>query len=120
MQRTKMGRSSTLRASWMMWLLCQSLVVSAGCGSCADPAEKENEKVGNFFEPRGIGEVEAESVALMIGAAHGMDTSGYTIPYVSTWAARVDAKSPARSSRPPVSESARRHWESWTGSTPHK
>ncbi|GAB3058088.1 hypothetical protein GCM10027079_24840 [Sediminivirga luteola] len=69
---------------------------------------------------RGIGEVEAESVALMIGAAHGMDTSGYTIPYVSTWAARVDAKSPARSSRPPVSESARRHWESWTGSTPHK
>lgn len=58
MQRTKMGRSSTLRASWMMWLLCQSLVVSAGCGSCADPAEKENEKVGNFFEPRGIGEFE--------------------------------------------------------------
>jgi hypothetical protein len=32
---------------------------------------------------RGIGEVEAESVALMIGAAHGMDTSSYTIPYVS-------------------------------------
>ena len=43
---------------------------------------------------RGIGEVEAESVALMIGAAHGMDTSGYTIPYVSTWAARVDGKEP--------------------------
>ncbi|GAB3129115.1 hypothetical protein GCM10027056_30560 [Glaciibacter psychrotolerans] len=36
---------------------------------------------------RGISEVEAESVALMIGAAHGMDTSIYTIPYVSTWAA---------------------------------
>ncbi|WGP07820.1 ArdC-like ssDNA-binding domain-containing protein [Bacillus subtilis] len=43
---------------------------------------------------RGIGEVEAESVALMIGAAHDMDTSGYTIPYVSTWAARVDGKEP--------------------------
>ncbi|GAA1488237.1 ArdC-like ssDNA-binding domain-containing protein [Brachybacterium sacelli] len=43
---------------------------------------------------RGIGEVEAESVALMIGAAHHMDTSGYTIPYVSTWAARVDGKEP--------------------------
>ena len=43
---------------------------------------------------RGIGEVEAESVALMVGAAHGMDTSGYTIPYVSTWAARVDGKEP--------------------------
>lgn len=43
---------------------------------------------------RGVGEVEAESVALMIGAAHRMDTSGYTIPYVSTWAARVDGKEP--------------------------
>lgn len=43
---------------------------------------------------RGIGEVEAEAVALMVGAAHGMDTSGYTIPYVSTWAARVDGKEP--------------------------
>ena len=43
---------------------------------------------------RGIGEVEAESVALMVGAAHGMDTSGYTIPYVSTWATRVDGKEP--------------------------
>lgn len=43
---------------------------------------------------RGISEVEAESVALMVGAAHGMDTSGYTIPYVSTWAARVDGKEP--------------------------
>ncbi|NLU83007.1 ArdC-like ssDNA-binding domain-containing protein [Rhodococcus sp. HNM0569] len=43
---------------------------------------------------RGVGEVEAESVALMVGAAHGMDTSGYTIPYVSTWAARVDGKEP--------------------------
>jgi hypothetical protein len=45
---------------------------------------------------RGVGEVEAESVALMIGAAHGMDTTGYTIPYVSTWAARVDGKDPVQ------------------------
>lgn len=44
---------------------------------------------------RGIGEVEAESVALMIGAAHGMDTSSYTIPYVSGWAGSVKDKSPA-------------------------
>lgn len=43
---------------------------------------------------RGIGEVEAESVALMIGAAHGMDTSSYTIPYVAGWAGNVDGKSP--------------------------
>jgi hypothetical protein len=44
---------------------------------------------------RGIGEVEAESVALMIGAAHGMDTAAYTIPYVSGWAGTVKDKDPA-------------------------
>ncbi|MRG58790.1 serine/arginine repetitive matrix protein 2 [Agromyces sp. CFH 90414] len=43
---------------------------------------------------RGIGEVEAESVALMIGAAHSMDTTGYTIPYVSGWASTVSGKTP--------------------------
>ncbi|GAA1628389.1 ArdC-like ssDNA-binding domain-containing protein [Leucobacter chromiireducens] len=43
---------------------------------------------------RGIGEVEAESVALMVGAAHGMDTSAYTIPYVSGWAMAADGKNP--------------------------
>src|SRR5699024_12099964 len=45
-------------------------------------------------EHRGIGEVEAESCALMVGAAHGMDTAGYTVPYVSTWAARVEGQDP--------------------------
>lgn len=43
---------------------------------------------------RGITEVEAESIALMVGAAHGLDTSSYTVPYVSTWAASVSGKSP--------------------------
>src|SRR5690606_32719708 len=43
---------------------------------------------------RGIGEVEAESVALMIGAAHSMDTTAYTIPYVSGWAGTVKDKEP--------------------------
>jgi hypothetical protein len=43
---------------------------------------------------RGIAEVEAESVALMVGAAHGLDTSSYTVPYVSTWAASVPGRNP--------------------------
>jgi len=43
---------------------------------------------------RGIAEVEAESIALMVGAAHGLDTSGYTIPYVASWASGVDGTSP--------------------------
>jgi hypothetical protein len=38
---------------------------------------------------RGIAEVEAESVALMVAAAHGMDTQAYTIPYVAGWASSV-------------------------------
>ncbi|GAA4375001.1 ArdC-like ssDNA-binding domain-containing protein [Agromyces bauzanensis] len=53
-----------------------------------------HEPESNVFLHRGIGEVEAESVALMIGAAHGMDTSDYTIPYVSSWANAVEAKKP--------------------------
>src|SRR5665811_1223140 len=43
---------------------------------------------------RGIAEVEAESIALMVGAAHGLDTTTYTVPYVSTWASDVPGKSP--------------------------
>lgn len=43
---------------------------------------------------RGIAEVEAESIALMVGAAHGLDTTTYTVPYVSTWAASVPGKTP--------------------------
>jgi len=43
---------------------------------------------------RGIAEVEAESVALMIGAAHGLATDDYTVPYVASWARSVPGKSP--------------------------
>ena len=45
---------------------------------------------------RGVAEVEAESVALMIAAAHGMDSSHYTIPYVATWASRVPGQDPVK------------------------
>ena len=47
-------------------------------------------------EHRGISEVRAESATLMIAAAHGMDTSAYTIPYVAGWAANVDGKDPVQ------------------------
>ena len=43
---------------------------------------------------RGIAEVEAESVALMVAAAHGLDTTSYTVPYVSSWASSVPGRSP--------------------------
>jgi hypothetical protein len=45
---------------------------------------------------RGVAEVEAESVALMVNAAHGLDTSQYTVPYVSTWAASVSLVNPVQ------------------------
>jgi hypothetical protein len=43
---------------------------------------------------RGIAEVEAESTALMVAAAHGLDTASYTVPYVSSWASSVPGKDP--------------------------
>ena len=33
-------------------------------------------------------------VELMLGAAHGLDTSAYTIPYVAAWATTVPGKTP--------------------------
>ncbi len=38
------------------------------------------------YSPRALKEVEAESVAYVVGAAHGMETSGYSFPYVAAWA----------------------------------
>jgi hypothetical protein len=35
---------------------------------------------------RGIAEVEAESIAYIVAAASGLDTAGYTVPYVAHWA----------------------------------
>lgn len=45
---------------------------------------------------RGLGEVEAESVATMVAAAHGLDTSAYTIPYVANWANAVPGSDPVQ------------------------
>jgi antirestriction protein ArdC len=44
---------------------------------------------------RGVQEVEAESVAMMVGAAYDLTTDGYTVPYVSSWATTVPDKTPA-------------------------
>ena len=49
---------------------------------------------GGVLEHRGIGEVEAESFAAMLCACYGMDTAGYTVPYVAGWAETVKDKSP--------------------------
>jgi hypothetical protein len=43
---------------------------------------------------RGVAEIEAESVGLMLLAAHDMDSSQYSVPYVSTWASRIKGVDP--------------------------
>ncbi|MFW6033648.1 MAG: ArdC-like ssDNA-binding domain-containing protein [bacterium] len=43
---------------------------------------------------RGIKEVEAESVAAMITAAYGMDSTDYTVPYVAEWSTDVADRDP--------------------------
>ncbi len=54
---------------------------------------------GDFNEPttracRGRQEVEAESVAYLISATHGLDTGSYSFAYVTGWAASVDRAAP--------------------------
>jgi len=44
------------------------------------------------FLPRPLKEVEAESVAYVVAAVHGMPTDEYSFPYVSAWAGEDGAK----------------------------
>jgi len=46
--------------------------------------------------PRNRKEVEAESVAFVVAAAHGMPTDGYSFPYVAGWAGDDPAKAIAQ------------------------
>jgi antirestriction protein ArdC len=51
-----------------------------------DPADPK--RPGNLT--RGLGEVEAESVAFVIARVHGMDTDDYSFPYIAGWAGSED------------------------------
>jgi hypothetical protein len=55
-----------------------------------------------------VKEVEAESVAFLFGAAHGMDTSDYSLPYISTWASRDEGLATVRATGTRVIATARR------------
>jgi hypothetical protein len=52
----------------------------------------EQVPVAQLHEPNGRGrvEVEAESVAFLVSAARGLDTSSYTFPYVGGWVSNRD------------------------------
>jgi hypothetical protein len=57
--------------------------------------------------PRALIEVEAESVAYILGAAHGLDTSEYSLPYVASWAGGDKPADAVRASAQRVTTAAR-------------
>jgi DNA primase len=68
---------------------------NGGPTAAADPAASSTDAHPMGY-CRGRFEVEAESVAYLIAAIHGLDTSAYTFPYVAGWAGSVDAVEPDR------------------------
>ncbi|GAA3623637.1 ArdC-like ssDNA-binding domain-containing protein [Microlunatus ginsengisoli] len=51
----------------------------------ADPDQADTDGTGGVV-CAGVREVEAESVAYLVAAAHGLDSDTYTFPYVASWA----------------------------------
>jgi hypothetical protein len=60
-----------------------------------DPTGGAGDWVSGSRHHRGRAEVEAESTAFMVLAAHGVPADDYTFPYVATWATGVDGQNPA-------------------------
>lgn len=63
--------------------------------------------LGSSLLHRGVAEVEAEWVAYLIGSAHGMDTTGYTLAYVASWAGGDDPATVVRATAERVITTAR-------------
>lgn len=54
-QRDERSRGRGRRPSWLVQMMCLSVLSSVGCDACQDDRAEEHEKVDNFFEPRPIG-----------------------------------------------------------------
>lgn len=50
----------------------------------------DSEMIGNPQDPRALRETEAESIAYVVGQFLGMDTSNYSIGYVTGWSSNED------------------------------
>jgi len=50
----------------------------------------DSEMLGNPQDPRALRETEAESIAYVVGQFLGMDTSNYSIGYVTSWSSNED------------------------------
>jgi hypothetical protein len=67
----------------------------------------QDDTPGSDHPNRALAEVEAESVAYLIGSAHGMDTTRYSLPYVASWAGGADPATVVRASAERVISTAR-------------
>ncbi|MBN9141447.1 MAG: ImmA/IrrE family metallo-endopeptidase [Micrococcales bacterium] len=82
------ARTVTVRADMDPAARVKTLAHELGHVLMHDPDE------GGRSPHRGISEVEAESLALMVCASFGMDTTGYTVAYVAGWAGSVPDRTP--------------------------
>ena len=74
------ARTITVRSDMDDAAIATTLAHEVGHVLLHDPARD-----GARAAHRGIGEVEAESVAYILAAAHGLDTSADSLPYVAGW-----------------------------------
>lgn len=87
-----MTRSVSVRVDMDDAAMVRTLAHEAGHVVLHSPVDMQEDAARH----RGIREVEAEGVSMMITAAHGMDSSQYTVPYVSRWASQVPGKDPVQ------------------------
>ncbi|MER6936256.1 ArdC family protein [Nocardioides sp. NPDC127514] len=87
-----MTRSVSVRVDMDDAAMVRTLAHEAGHVVLHSPVDMQEDAARH----RGIKEVEAEGVSMMITGAHGMDSSQYTVPYVSTWASQVPGTDPVQ------------------------
>lgn len=87
-----MTRSVSVRVDMDDAAMVRTLAHEAGHVVLHSPVDMQEDAARH----RGIKEIEAESVAMMVTRAHGMDSSKYTVPYVSTWASQVPGTDPVQ------------------------
>lgn len=87
-----MTRSVSVRVDMDDAAMVRTLAHEAGHVLLHSPVDMQEDAARH----RGIKEVEAEGVSMMVTGAHGMDSSQYTVPYVSTWASQVPGADPVQ------------------------
>ncbi|MGH8880620.1 MAG: ImmA/IrrE family metallo-endopeptidase, partial [Stackebrandtia sp.] len=80
------NRTITVRDDIPELARCKTLTHELGHVLLHDPDSNDSDEVRDALSHRGRAEVEAESVAYLVCAAAGLDTDGYSFPYVANWA----------------------------------